>query len=384
MRRRTRILAGTLVVAGVIAGGAVLISTGRRPAAAAQRLHISTATVRTGQLRATVSVDGILTYGVQADGSPYSLVNQAKGAYTKLPTIGQVIRQGHVLYRVDDGPVLLLYGTTPAYRTLSSGITGPDVAELNADLVTLGYATAVQLNPTSSSFGSATAEPLVKLQAAEGLAQTGTLTLGQALFLPTALRVTAVSVPLGGSAQPGQTVLEGTSTSREVQVSLDAQQQTDVALGDKVSIALPDNKLTPGVVSSVGTVATCGSSSGSGGSSWSPAAPGTDSCSSSNSAASGPTINVNITPSDPGATGKWDQAPVQVGITTARAAHALMVPVEALLARSSGGYAVEAIGPGDSRHLVPVSLGLFDDADGLVQVTDTRLAAGAKVVVPST
>jgi hypothetical protein len=33
---------------------------------------------------------------------------------------------------------------------------------------------------------------------------------------------------------------------------------------------------------------------------------------------------------------------------------------------------------------VPVSLGLFDDAEGLVQVTGSRLVAGQEVVVPAT
>jgi hypothetical protein len=32
---------------------------------------------------------------------------------------------------------------------------------------------------------------------------------------------------------------------------------------------------------------------------------------------------------------------------------------------------------------VAVSLGLFDDADGLVQVTSPKLAAGQEVVVPT-
>jgi hypothetical protein len=32
---------------------------------------------------------------------------------------------------------------------------------------------------------------------------------------------------------------------------------------------------------------------------------------------------------------------------------------------------------------VPVSLGLFDDADGLVQVSGSTLAAGQRVVVPA-
>jgi hypothetical protein len=32
---------------------------------------------------------------------------------------------------------------------------------------------------------------------------------------------------------------------------------------------------------------------------------------------------------------------------------------------------------------VPVTLGLFDDAEGLVQVTGPALAAGQRVVVPA-
>jgi hypothetical protein len=33
---------------------------------------------------------------------------------------------------------------------------------------------------------------------------------------------------------------------------------------------------------------------------------------------------------------------------------------------------------------VPVTLGLFDNADGLVQVSGAGLAAGQRIVVPST
>jgi hypothetical protein len=93
---------------------------------------------------------------------------------------------------------------------------------------------------------------------------------------------------------------------------------------------------------------------------------------------------VSVTPSDRAATGTWDQAPVQVGITTASVPNALVVPVTALLAQSGGGYAVEVVAAGARNHLVPVSLGLFDDAEGLVQVTASALAAGQEVVVPTT
>jgi hypothetical protein len=169
-----------------------------------------------------------------------------------------------------------------------------------------------------------------------------------------------------------------------VQLALAASQQTEVAVANKVSITLPNNQTTPGVVSSVGAVATCPSSSGSGRTGSSSAAPGTDTCSSGSSGSAPPTITVGVTPSDPAATGRWDQAPVQVGITTATVPKALVVPVTALLARSGGGYAVEVVGAGARNHLVPVSLGLFDDAEGLVQVTASALAAGQEVVVPTT
>lgn len=382
--RRTIWVPAAVLAAVTVTGGVLATAGGKQAVAAARPLPVGTTRVEKRTLSAMISQGGILTYRGRSDGSPYSVINQAHGTYTALPMQGQVIRQGHALYRVNNSPVVLLYGSTPAYRTLSAGVSGPDVAELNADLVALGYATSTQLRPGSAVFGPATTVAVEKLQAALGVPRTGALSPGQAVFEPVALRVTSVPVQPGGSAQPGEMVLQGTSTAREVQVALDASQQTSMAVGNKVSITLPNNQSTPGVVSSVGAVATCPSSSGGSGSSS--AAQGTDACSLGSSQSSTPTITVDVTPSDPTATGTWDQAPVQVGITTASVRNALVVPVTALLAQSSGGYSVEiaGAGAGAGNHLVPVSLGLFDDADGLVQVTGPGLAAGQRVVVPST
>ncbi len=383
MRRTIWALPAAAVLAGAaVTGGVLVMSGGKAASAAARPLPVGTTQVEKRTLSAMVSQGGILTFRARSDGSPYSVINQAPGTYTRLPALGQVIRQGHALYQVNDSPVVLLYGSTPAYRTLSAGATGPDVAELNADLVSLKYASSSQLRPRSAVFGSATTAAVEKLQAALGLPRTGKLNLGQAVFEPVAVRVTTVSAQPGSSSQPGETVLQGTSTTRQVQVALDASQQTSMAVGNKVSITLPNNQTTPGVVSSVGSVATCPPSSGASGSGSSSAAPGTDTCSSGST----PTITVDVTPSDRRATGTWDQAPVQVGITTDSVRGALVVPVTALLAQSSGGYSVEVAGArvGTRNRLVPVSLGLFDDADGLVQVTGPGLAAGQEVVVPST
>ncbi len=388
MTRKTWVLAGAAVLAVALATGGVVVTSSGKPAiSAAKDPPPNTANVEKRELSAMVSLSGTLIYQAGPGGSPYSVINQAQGTYTEVPVPGQVIAQGQVLYRVNDSPVVLLYGSTPAYRTLSAGASGADVAELNADLIALGDATTAQLSATSSVFGSASTTAVEKLQAALGMTQNGTLNLGQAVFQPTAVRVTTLSAQLGGSAQSGQTVLQGSSTTRQVQVAVDASQQTEVAVGDTVTITLPNNQTTPGVVSSVGTVAACPSSSGSSGSSGSSAsfaAPGTDTCSSGGAGTSTtPTITVDVTPSDPAATGTWDQAPVQVTVSTASVPTALVVPVTALLARSGGGYGVEVVDPGGTRHLVSVSLGLFDDANGLVQVTGSRLAAGQEVVVPT-
>jgi hypothetical protein len=302
---------------------------------------------------------------------------QSGGTFTWLPGIGRVVPDGHRLYSLSGSPVMLLYGSTPAYRSLSLGMSGADVGDLNADLVAIGYATKAELNPKSSYFSAATVTALEKLQAKLDLPQTGTLPLGQAVFLPRAARVTSVSATLGAPDQPGAQVLQATSTKRQVVAQLDATQQADVKKGDQVTITLPSNQTTLGVVTSVGTVATAPSSgSGSG--------PGSSSGGSSNSGSSGTsaTIQANIKPTDPAATGNLDQAPVQVTITTATAKHALVVPIDALLALPNGGYAVEVTAANGTRRLVPVSLGIFDDTDGLVQVFSSRLTPGQNVVVP--
>jgi HlyD family secretion protein/putative peptidoglycan binding protein len=382
--RRRWVLAGAVVVlvtAGTVVGlTRPYASTARPPASGVtdNGYPTSLATVTHRSLSSTTPVNATLGYA-----GDYTVVGQAQGTVTWLPAVGHVVRQGQVLYRVDGNPVVLLYGRTPAYRTLSEGTTGADVAELNADLAALGYATSAELDPSSDVFDSATALALEKLQAALGVTQTGTLALDQAVFLPTAARVTTVSATLGASTAPGQTVLEATSTTRQVTIDLDAAQQSEVKAGDRVTITLPDNSTTPGVISSVGTVASSSSgSSGSSGSSSNSSSSGSNGSSSSGSGST-PTVTVEVTLTDPAATGRMDQAPVEVSITTATVTDALVVPVDALLALSGGGYAVEVADPGGARHLVDVTPGIFDDAYGLVQVSGSGLAAGQRVVVPA-
>jgi multidrug efflux pump subunit AcrA (membrane-fusion protein) len=365
-QRRKAILTVAIVIAlgaGGIAGE-LLYPLGHRPAASGvQDNGAATATgaVSRRSLSSQRSVAGTLGYA-----GSYTILGQGGGTITWLPSAGQVIRQGQELYGVSNSPVILLYGSIPAYRTLAEGktaanVTGADVRQLNRDLVTLGYASRADLDPNSDEFTWATKAAIEKLQQHFGLKQSGELSVGQIVFLPTPARVTDVTATLGGQA--GGPVFKATSTTQQVSVNLDASLQSQVKAGDRVMITLPDGQVTPGVVTSVGTVATSGSGSGSGSSSTA-------------------TVPVAISPLRMSPSGHLDQASVQVAITADTVRDALVVPVNALLALASGGFAVEVVGANGKHVLVPVTTGLFDDSDGLVQVTG-NLTPGQRVVVPS-
>src|SRR5438477_9927207 len=105
---RWKIWVPAAVAAAVILTGVVLtMSGGKQAAAAARPLPVGTTRVERRTLSAMVSQGGILTYRARSDGSPYAVVNQAHGTYTWLPTPGQVTRQRHPRYRLDNSPMVL-------------------------------------------------------------------------------------------------------------------------------------------------------------------------------------------------------------------------------------------------------------------------------------
>jgi Putative peptidoglycan binding domain len=362
MRKRW-VLAGAVVLVAVAAtGGVVAVSGAEQATGAAQEPPVNTATVERGRLSDMVSQYGILTYRARSDGSPYAVINRARGTYTKLPADGDKVDCGDVLYRVDDKPVLLLCGSTPAYRSLSDGDSGPDVSELNANLVHLGYATRARLDPSSDRFSSETASAVEKLQSKLGEDRTGSLDLGRAVFLPEPVRIATVTGELGGSAGPGAQVAQATSDTLEVQVALDPSQQGEVKTGDPAQITLPGNESVTGKVDRLGRVAQI------------PAG--------QNTSAGDANIPAYISLDDPAKARRLDKAPVQVDITTKGVENALSVPVTAIVGKSGGGFAVEVVRAGGRRELVAVKPGLFDTAGGRVQV-EGDLRVGDRVVVPS-
>jgi multidrug efflux pump subunit AcrA (membrane-fusion protein) len=357
VKRKPWVLAGAAVLVAVTATAAVAAMSGAEQATpGAQESPANTVTVERGNLSAMVSQAGTLTYRARPDGSPYLVVNQASGIYTKLPEAGDKVDCGDVLYRVDDDPVLLLCGTVPAYRDLDSGDEGSDVRQLNRNLHELGY----EADPDDRSFTSKTAKALEELEADKGFDGTGELDLGDAVVLPGPARIADVTSALGGSARPGARLAFATSDRLGVQVDLEASQQGEVKKGDRVRITLPGNRSVTGKVDRLGRVAQAPEGKNAGAATI-PAFIGLDNAKKARG---------------------LDQAPVQVDITTKGVESALSVPVTALVGKSGGGFAVEVVGNGGRRELVAVKLGLFDSGNGRVEV-EGDLDEGDRVVVPS-
>jgi hypothetical protein len=365
-RRASWAALGMAVAAGALVGWrAGVFSPTASPRAGEQGAAApATAAVTRQDLSATTPVAATLGYA-----GSWTVAGQGTGTLTWLPSPGQVIGQGQVLYETGNGsPVVLLYGSVPDWRALYEGVTGADVSQLNQDLVSLGYADRADVVALGwDHYSRETAYAVQLLEDRLGVPYPpGSLSLGQVVFEPQALRVSQVTGSLGGPASGP--VLTATSDQRVVTIALDVSYESEVAVGDAVSVTLPDGMTTPGVVSAVGTVATTSVSGSGAGTSGSGQNPTT-------------TIPVTVTMAHPQVAGTWDQAPVTVYITTGSAHDVLAVPVTALVAEASGAYTVEVVEPGNTRRWVPVKVGsVFDDTDGLVQVTGA-LAPGQRVVV---
>jgi hypothetical protein len=189
------LLAAVLVVVALVLG-----ASSSSPKAAGNSGSASGATtVERRDLVETDTESGTLSYA-----NPQTVYNRLSGTITWLPSVGQVIKPGQALFKVAGEPVLLMDGTTPAYRELTpADSAGEDILELNRNLVDLGY------NPdgivVDDTWQAATTAGVEALQASRGETETGTLSLGKVVFLPGDQLISTVETTLGstgGSSNP--------------------------------------------------------------------------------------------------------------------------------------------------------------------------------------
>ena len=362
MRRRHAVMAvaiaAVLALAGAAAASAVSSSGAGRKSGGQVRLPPATAEITRTTLLETKTVPGTLGYGEEV---PIGAAGQ--GTVTWIASIGSTVKRGETLFMLDQLPVVALYGSVPMYRTLSAGLAGADVRQLEENLAALGY-TGFSVD---DSFTAATAVAVRAWQASLGLIATGAVERAQVVFTPDAVRVARHLARVGALiAGRGETVLSYTGTTRQVTVDLPVADQALAAVGSRCTVILPGGKTVDGTVAAVGTVAVAPS-------------PAAGSSAQSGSATSDARIPVTVGLAEQPALGTLDEAPVDVDLVSRTREGVLSVPVAALLALPAGGYGVEVV-EGRSTRIVAVQTGLF--AAGRVEISGGSVVAGLKVGVP--
>jgi membrane fusion protein, multidrug efflux system len=308
----------------------------------------------TGKVTRQTLVDSQKESGALGYGDATTLGSRLAGTVTALPATGTVIRRGQVLYRIDNAPVVLLYGALPAYRALATGTKGPDVKLFEQNLYALGYRGFT----VDDTYSASTATAVAKWQKDLGLPKTGSVDLGRVVYAPGSVRISAQDAAVGAAVGPGGDVLHYTGTARVVTVELDVADQRLAHTGAAVAVTLPNGNTTTGRIAATKTIIKPAEGQ--------------------NPAAT--KIEVTVAIDDVKALAGLDESTVDVGFTASQRENVLTVPVAALLALAEGGYGVQVV-DGSSTRIVPVQTGMF--ASGRVEVLGAGLAEGMTVGMPS-
>ncbi|WP_144120821.1 peptidoglycan-binding protein [Catellatospora sichuanensis] len=329
--------AAAAMSAGVFAGGSDDSPVGA-PAVDTVKVTLSTITAAT-------IVDGEIGYG-QAS----AVTSKAAGTLTWLPAAGSTVRRGQPLLRADNNPIVLLYGELPFYRALADGVKGPDVAQLEANLIALKY-TGFEAD---TSYSASTAAAVKRWQKDLGLPVTGTVAPTDVIVAPGPLRIATQTARLGAPAAGD--ILTAGPTTLVVTAKVPATEPDLARKGIKATVALPDGAPVEATVLGVVTP--------------------TDGAPADAPPDQGqPQVTVQLVLK---AAAQPEPGPVRVRFVTAEHADVLVVPIQALLAVGERGYGVE-LRDGVTSRIVPVQTGLF--AGGKVEISGEGITEGVTVGV---
>ncbi|MET9377828.1 peptidoglycan-binding domain-containing protein [Streptomyces sp. NPDC002992] len=397
--RRTALIASAVtLVAAVAVVGTLELGGGADEGPSAPPRSGSIVSVTRTTLTERTSVEGELGYGTELP-----LPVKAQGTVTWLPETGATVERGGELLRVDDRPVILLYGSLPMYRDLAltaqeeeqgeeeqqgedrtspktSGspapggagdggdtgstdapssrapreLRGGDVRQFETNLAALGYTGFT----VDDRFTDSTAAVVKRWQKSLGLQQTGAVGAGDVIYSAGTVRIGRAGGRPGSAV--GENTLTYTGTSRKVVVSASAAHASWAVRGAAVTVTLPTGGSVKGTVASVGKQATAPEGGGGEGGSGGPDA----------------TIPVTVTLQDQKAVGQLESGPVTVEYVGREVKDVLTVPVSALVALAEGGHGLET----EEGRFVAVKTGLF--ADGAVEVSGPTVREGLKVRIP--
>ena len=271
---------------------------------------------------------------------------------------------------------ILMYGDISAWREFREGMDpGEDVKQLEENLFVLGYADGI--SQIDRVFDTATANAIKKMQDELGLIQTGSISIGDVVFLPgtsvvkasqlvpslginvssnaplLSLRTTEKIETKIGQAGDASTTVE---SLQRVRTSIEVADKELIAIGSNVKVELPDESKVSGTIREIGSIAVWPQGNQTG----------------------NPLLDVSVSIDGNIVFHQWTGAVVTVSITQKLVEGVLAVPIPSLVALLGGGYGLEIL-EGNSTKLVAVEAGVYDD--GWVEVKGEGLAEGTKVVV---
>jgi peptidoglycan hydrolase-like protein with peptidoglycan-binding domain len=420
LARRRRVLLGVGIAAALLAVGGLIgasfVKSPQQLAAdtAAPPATVSTATVVSQVLTSSVQMRGVVYPSTQYDvyasasssgssspsgagGASSATDSSSTGTSTGAVYIsklevaaGDTIRNGEQLAELDGQPLFALDGTVPAWRDLTPGESGPDVAELQNALASLGYYDG---GDTAGYFGAATQDAVAAYYQHLGYPppSSGGVPAADVVFLPS-LPATVVGVNGAVGEQAGQPFLElAARGSLALTGELPPGYAGQVKAGLNVSIYDEVTGIhATGTVTGLGTATVTvptgtvvGIGSGAASASSSSAASSSSSGSSSSSSSSGATfIPLAVHPSQPLAAALNGENVLVTVDTGQTEGPVLTVPVAAIVTSASGTSYVTVVSAHGQQINVPVTPGISEN--GYVQVTPARsgaLAAGDRVVV---
>lgn len=377
-RRSVLVGAGAVVVTAVAVVGALGLGGGEDgPGSGGPDSGREGGTVRVtrGTLVDETEVDGTLDHGAEV---PFQV--RAEGTITWLPKPEKTVARGRTLLRVDERPVVLLYGDLPMYRELAVGedadrpLRGLDVRQFESNLAALGYSGFT----VDDTYSELTADAVKRWQKDLGRPRTGKVGIGDVAYVPGPIRIARTSGRVGGQATGD--VLSYTSTSRVVTVEASAGDTGWAERGRQVTVELPGGRAVKGRVAEVGQDASP-ASQGAGSGAGAEGGDGGGAGSGSGGGAKSATVPVLIRIGDQKALGRLDSSPVTVRYVGRKRENVLTVPVAALVALAEGGHGLElADSDKKSSRFVAVETGLF--ANGKVEVSGSAVREGMKVRIP--
>ncbi len=230
--RPGRILFGLLVLAGIAAAG---FWAGRVVTQPPEDPTLDTAepleyVVSTDTVGRTLSFTAIGEWELTPLGR-----NSAQGVVTTVETSPtDQVSAGDVLYSVDLRPVVVAEGSVPMFRNLGLRAKGPDVAQLQTLLTSLGF----YGGEADGSFGSSTRNAVRDWQDSLGVDDTGTVSDGDIVFVPElpATVVLSDDVKVGARLSGGEEVVLLVPEDPTFRIPLAPEQASLVPLTADVSI----------------------------------------------------------------------------------------------------------------------------------------------------